>query len=122
MFFPYRLCNGTWVALYGSELGRFPDFEVRRQVGLARFEASGDGGGFEGEWTRLSALNPLDDSFRPAAPGIENPVVTRTMDGRFFIAVYHIYTGATIGVSYSEDGIHWVRQAGDLQLGSGHCG
>jgi len=184
MFFPYRLRNGSWVALYGSELGRFPNFNQNRQVGLVKFKPSTipastcqiksklsrskctqdvsfgcfsnktmwtshgcrgvfqcgpqivtcdvhslglnlcscDAGGLEGNWTRLSALNPMDQGFRPAAPGIENPVVIKSMDGRFFIAVYHIYTGPTVGISFSEDGIHWVRQPGDVQLGNAYCG
>ena len=176
----------------GSEMGRFPHFEMRRQVGLAQFhpsttppdtckvlhqlsaegcvlgktfgcnaqnktlwtrgcrgtfqcgtaqvtcdphpaptcEVSCDQGGFAGEWTRLSQHNPLDAGFRPASPGIENPVVTRSMDvsrhdiagiwvaffsrcqryrcgqGEWWIAVYHIYTGPTVGVSYSRDGVY----------------
>ena len=152
----------------GSEMGRFPHFEMRRQVGLAQFhpsttppdtckvlhqlsaeecvlgktfgcnaqnktlwtrgcrgtfqcgsaqvtcdphpaptcEVSCDQGGFAGEWTRLSQHNPLDAGFRPASPGIENPVVTRSTDGQWWIAVYHIYTGPTVGVSYSRDGVY----------------
>lgn len=184
MFYPFLLPNGTWLALFGSEMGRFPHFELRRQVGLASFSPSsipttecklikqlsvekcvegvtfgcqgspenrslwtkgcrgtfqcgratvtydnGDDnpvaceqGAFAGSWTRLSHLNPLDAGFRPAAPGIENPVVTRSMDGEWWIAVYHIYTGPTVGVSYSRDGIHWTPQQGDLRLGSSYCG
>jgi hypothetical protein len=56
-----------------------------------------------------------------AKPGIENPVVVRSTDGQWFISVYHIYTGASIGVSYSANGLHWTRQAGDLRLGTGFC-
>jgi hypothetical protein len=44
------------------------------------------------------------------------------MDGKWWIAVYHIYTGPTVGVSYSPDGIHWTAQEGDLRLGNGFCG
>lgn len=109
-------------------------------------------GAFAGNWTRLSKLNPLDDGFRPASPGIENPVVTKSQDGKqrqhamshsiscrashfeqthsklrvipgnWWIAVYHIYTGATVGVSFSRDGLQWTRQEGDLLLGDEHCG
>ena len=118
-------------------------------------------GAFAGEWSRLSHLNPLDAGFRPAAPGIENPVVTRSSDGEWWIAVYHvrpplcpslslslraasmpagccpapplqrltalpcplqIYTGPTVGVSFSRDGIHWTPQQGDLRLGDSYCG
>lgn len=152
MFYPFQLSNGTWLALFGSEMGRFPHFELRRQVGLAvltpskvptttcslikqvseekcvegvSFGCQGSGenrtlwtkgcrgtfqcgksvvsfdhgdaspmpceqGTFAGEWSRLSHLNPLDSGFRPAAPGIENPVVTRSTDGDWWIAVYHV--------------------------------
>ena len=222
VFFPFQLDDGSWLALFGSELGRFPHFWRTRQVGLAKFtpssnstaaknqckllkqysaetcvegtnfgcnpenqtfwwvlpppslahflhpstrlrghrvfpspspppcrakgcrgkfqcgraqvscgatshhppscELSCQAGAFSGNWTRLSELNPLDAGFRPATPGIENPVVVRSQDKQWWISVYHIYTGATIGVSYSQDGLHWVRQAGDLQLGDSFCG
>eukprot|EP01047_Picozoa_sp_COSAG01_P044154 COSAG01_NODE_3971_length_5480_cov_21.700242_2_plen_204_part_00 len=85
-------------------------------------DLSCDAGAFAGHFTRLSTLNPLDDGFRPAKPGIENPVVVRSQDNKWWIAVYHIYTGATIGVSYSKDGLHWTRQEGDLRLGTAYCG
>eukprot|EP01047_Picozoa_sp_COSAG01_P044155 COSAG01_NODE_3971_length_5480_cov_21.700242_3_plen_353_part_00 len=29
MFFPFQLDDGSWLALYGSEMGRFPHFSVR---------------------------------------------------------------------------------------------
>ena len=49
-------------------------------------------------------------------------MVVRSQDKKWWISVYHIYTGATIGVSYSPDGLHWTRQDGDLQLGDSYCG
>ena len=49
-------------------------------------------------------------------------MVVRSQDGNWWLSVYHIYTGPTIGVSYSRDGLHWTRQPGDLYLGSQYCG
>eukprot|EP01052_Picozoa_sp_SAG31_P044332 SAG31_NODE_7688_length_1617_cov_1.179183_2_plen_140_part_00 len=40
MFFPFQLEDGSWLALYGSEMGRFPHFNLTRQVGLAKFAPS----------------------------------------------------------------------------------
>jgi len=40
MFFPFQLDDGSWLALFGSELGRFPHFNRTRQVGLAKFTPS----------------------------------------------------------------------------------
>ena len=40
VFFPFQLDDGSWLALYGSELGRFPHFNRTRQVGLAKFTPS----------------------------------------------------------------------------------
>jgi len=78
---------------------------------------------FAGTWTRLSALNPLDSGFRPASPGIENPVVVRTSDGAWWVAVYQICEGsASVGVSWSRDGVTWTPQRGDVQLGNAFCG
>lgn len=119
MFFPFQLDNGTWAALYGSEFGRFPNFcePACRQVGLALWE---DKARFSlqdsGRMRRVREVSPLDRGFRDPIPGVENPVVTKTMDGSAFIAVYHVYTPGAIGVSYSEDGVHWTRQDGDLML------
>jgi len=67
---------------------------------------------------------PLDAGFRPARPGIENPVVVQTPDGAAWVAVYHVYVPGAIGVSYSRDGVNWTRQQGDLILveGDEHAG
>eukprot|EP00931_Biecheleriopsis_adriatica_P052866 TRINITY_DN30831_c0_g1_i2.p1 TRINITY_DN30831_c0_g1~~TRINITY_DN30831_c0_g1_i2.p1 ORF type:complete len:267 (+),score=36.98 TRINITY_DN30831_c0_g1_i2:224-1024(+) len=124
MFFPFQSFDGSWLAIYGSEFGRAPHFcdPVCRQVSLARL----DGPGLRsGRWSRLHG-GPLDASFRPARPGIENPVVTRTAGGNFLTAIYHIYDPGTVGISFSEDGLTWRRQSDDVHLrrsgsGPGFC-
>lgn len=119
MFFPFQLDNGTWAALYGSEFGRFPNFcePACRQVGLAVWEDDAKFGlAKSGKIRRVREVSPMDKAFRDPIPGVENPVVAKTMDGSAFIAMYHVYTPGAIGVSYSEDGVHWTRQEGDLVL------
>ena len=49
-------------------------------------------------------------------------MVVRTSDDQWWVAVYHIYTGATVGVSWSRDGVNWTPQQGDVELGSAFCG
>jgi hypothetical protein len=126
MFFPFQIGNGSWLALYGSEFGRYPSFcePACRQVALAAH--GGNHSLLQGPWARLHR-EPLDHAFRPARPGIENPVVTKTADGSHFVAVYHVYTPGAIGVSVSQDGEHWSNQQGDVFLtrsgsGTGFCG
>lgn len=123
MFFPFQLDDGTWLATYGSEFGRFPHYcnPVCRQIGLARWQGSG-GLGADGHFSRLHEFGPLDAGFRPASPGIENPVVVKITNGSTYVAVYHVYVPGAMGVSYSNDGLHWTRQEGDLIIGMGGQG
>jgi hypothetical protein len=106
-FFPYRV-GGAWYALYGS--ARTESLPIQLwQVGLARASQLG------GPWTRCSRLNPL-----PVEPSfIENPIVTRLVDGGF-VAVYDDHRPGSIGYSFSSDGAHWSRGLQlTVQTGSG---
>jgi hypothetical protein len=93
-FFPY-LVGGGWYALYGS--ARTESLPIALwQVGLVRAPE------LSGPWTRCSQLNPL----KVEASFIENPIVSRLVDGSF-IAVYDDHRPNSIGYSLSSDGIHW---------------
>jgi len=106
-FFPYPV-GGTWYALYGSARTEKLPIELW-QVGLARAAAIG------GPWTRCTELNPVPIEAR----FIENPIVSRLADGTY-IAVYDNHQPNSIGYSFSEDGIHWLRgQQLAVQSGDG---
>jgi hypothetical protein len=74
----HRLTNGTWLALYGSSW----------HVGLAAADS-----GLGGKWRRIGLISDKIDGPWPAqGPSIENPIVTRTADGKFFVMVWDAMT------------------------------
>ena len=86
-FYPYPVCDG-WMAFYGSS----PE-----SVGLVRASA------LTGPWERISEINPVRRQ-------IENPMVTRIVDGRYIALFDGCGENRKIGYMVSEDGIHWSRE------------
>jgi len=100
-FFPYRLRNGTWVAFFGSALSQIPQQRKWRadwHVGLATAPSMN-----AKAWTKLPHLSPVQ--FDTA---IENPIVSMTPDGEWFVAVYFPFGNGIIGYTWSKDGLTWA--------------
>jgi len=112
-FHAWQLDNGTWMGFYGSHGGQSPSspkcHECEWQVGLVTASA------LAGPWTRCPWLNPASYIERPE--GIENPIVTRTMNRSVehtYVAVYDALMvdqigthGEYVGITQSSDGVHW---------------
>lgn len=129
-FFPWRLDNGTWVGFFGvhdktGDAGKTPADPTGTRtwkVGLASSES------LAGPWKRLNSLNPSEYIETPE--GIENPIVTRTTDKKWYVAVYDALMkdqihGAddVVGMSFSADGIHFGKaQYVKLNATTSGCG
>lgn len=109
-FFPWQIDNGSWVGFFGvhdktGDTGG-PKGVRTWKVGLAMAES------LAGPWRRLSSLNPAEYIETPE--GIENPIVTRTTDKAFYVAVYDALmpdqihgSDDVVGIALSKDGIHF---------------
>jgi len=86
-FYPFPVCEG-WLAFYGSS----PE-----SVGLAEAPS------LAGPWNRMTALNPVRRH-------IENPMVTRLVDGRYIALFDGCGMNRKIGYMVSGDGIHWSAE------------
>ncbi|CAK9112169.1 Uncharacterized protein SCF082_LOCUS52019, partial [Durusdinium trenchii] len=97
-FFPYRLRNGEWYGFFGSALSRKKTggWNADWHVGLATAPR------LAGPWAKRPG-NPL--RFDGA---VENPVVTLTQDGEYYMAVYYPFAGF-VGFTWSRDGVTWSR-------------
>ena len=92
------------------------------KVGLAAADSLG------GPWHRLNSLNPAE--YIESPEGIENPIVTKTSDGKYWVAVYDALMKAQImadqdvvGISVSTDGIHFGKaQYVHLNATASGCG
>lgn len=151
-FFPYRLPSGKWVAFYGSALSRKQPFSNENKafnhdwfVGLASFQfpeksqtssflsqsketldahadvATASSLGNSGaQWRKLRehAVNPV---MMDAA--VENPVVTKTQDGQWYIAVYYPFEPGVVAFSFSKDGLSWSKGTRvEMTPGATPCG
>lgn len=100
-FFPYQLPSGTWAAFFGSH--RRDNTTLQWQVGLATAPT------LAGPWTRAHAMNPV--ALEPdGKQATENPIVSRTQDGAWLVAVWDALRLAApheVGISYSADGLQW---------------
>lgn len=99
-FFPFSV-GKKWYAFYGSS-----DFKSRWDVGLAVSD------NIEGKWTRDSIAIP---SFTYS----ENPIVVQLKDGTYFSVFDDLSYGepsATIGYSYSIDGINWKQKVLKVEM------
>jgi len=114
-FFAWQLDNGTWAGFYGSHERQGPQDRTWK-VGLVMAPK------LAGPWERLPWLNPAE--YIESPEGIENPIVTRTMDGKWFVAVFDpLLHGPTVGITYSSDGLHWSKASYvDLNASSSGCG
>jgi hypothetical protein len=101
-FFPYQLADGSWAAFFGSHDRNATPSQWR--VGLATAPA------LAGPWARSYGRNPV--AFEPEGKqATENPIVSKTQDGAWFIAVWDALRQPAadheIGISYSADGLAW---------------
>jgi len=119
-FFPYLLADGSWAAFFGSHDRNATPSQWR--VGLATAPA------LAGPWARSYGRNPvaLEPEGRQAT---ENPIVTKTQDGAWFVAVWDALrppAASEIGVSYSADGLAWSAAqyvpVWPSSAGEGPCG
>ena len=111
-FCPWKLDNGSWVAFFGvhdktGDTGG-PNSTRTWKVGLAMSDQ------LAGPWRRLNSLNPAVYIETPM--GVENPIVTRTTDRKWYVAVYDALVRDEIhghedvvGISVSADGIHFGK-------------
>eukprot|EP01043_Picozoa_sp_COSAG02_P054268 COSAG02_NODE_6120_length_3785_cov_2.818231_2_plen_327_part_00 len=125
-FYPWRLDNGTWVGFFGvhDKSGDTGGANSTRtwKVGLAMADS------LAGPWHRLNSLNPAEYIETPE--GIENPIVTRTTDGKYYVAVYDALMPDQIedhedvvGISVSADGVHFgPAQYVHLNASASGCG
>ena len=89
----HRFGNGTWLALYGSAW----------HVGLAAAD-----GGLGGAWRRVGLISDkIDGPWPSQGPSIENPIVSRTADSKYYVMVWDAMTrswperGNKVGLSYA---------------------
>ena len=124
-FYPWQLVNGTWVGFFGvhDKTGDTGDNSTRTwKVGLVVADT------LAGPWRRLNSLNPAEYIETPE--GIENPIVTQTSDGKYFVAVYDALmpdqiggSNDVVGISTSADGIHFSKaQYVHLNATASGCG
>jgi hypothetical protein len=125
-FYPWRLDNGSWVAFFGvhDKSGDTGGANSTRtwKVGLVMAES------LAGPWRRLNSLNPAEYIETPE--GIENPIVTRTTDKKYYVAVYDALMPDQIkghedvvGISVSTDGTHFgPAQYVHLNASASGCG
>lgn len=119
-FFPYQLRNGSWVAFFGSALTRQKSkgggWNHDWYVGLAQ---AGNLGLSAAKWEKLNKdRNPVRFGNTGWHAGIENPIVTGTQDGEWYVAVYFDVLSGGVGAAYSRDGLEWL-DAGHLNLTPG---
>jgi hypothetical protein len=110
-FHAWQLDNGTWMGFYGSHGGKAPGAPPgpEWQVGFASAPS------LAGPWTRCPWLNPA--SYIENPEGIENPIVTRTINrtiAHTYVAVYDALmpdqihgSEDVVGITQSADGVHW---------------
>lgn len=125
-FYPWQLENGTWVGFFGvhDKTGDTGGVNSSRtwKVGLAAADS------LAGPWRRLNSLNPAEYIETPE--GIENPIVTKTSDGHFWVAVYDALmpdqihgSEDVVGISTSSDGVHFSEaQYVHLNASASGCG
>lgn len=110
-FFPWQLDNGTWMGFYGSH----KHSEEVWSVGVVAADR------LAGPWRRVESLSPADYIETPER--IENPIVTRSANGKRFVAVYDaLHRGESAGFVASDDGVHWsAAQYVPLNASSSGC-
>eukprot|EP00039_Didymoeca_costata_P017169 m.316260 g.316260 ORF g.316260 m.316260 type:complete len:369 (+) comp16501_c0_seq17:43-1149(+) len=120
-FFPWQLDNGTWMAFYGAH-SKASTKDPTWKVGLITADK------LAGPWRRMPWLNPAEYIETPE--GIENPIVTRTTDKTFYVAVFDALMpdqihghSDVVGITYAADGVHFsAAQYVSLNASYSGCG
>ena len=104
-FSAWRLANGTWAGFRNN----IPGAKSFSAGLIVPVEPTVPGGAWRPAGPNLASGSDCDAGFCFAP---ENPVVTtKTMDGKYYLAVYDALHKLQIGTSFSADGVTWQHSA-----------